>query len=187
VHAAQGLGADAAERLVRETWYEGLPLDEAANIDTAGAARLVSMLQDPDESEHHANILVALGACGQPSSYPAIEAWATLPRSGEVDRATFRAWQALPQALGRLAPHDHRALGLLTEQLDAEPPGWHFRQHRGARLATLIQRGAATGLATSGLTEADKLLENAEAESTGTRKAHLLESLSMLRAAAKTD
>ena len=47
--AQSDLGADAAELLVRETWYEGLPLDRAAQIDAEGAVRLVWMLEDPDE------------------------------------------------------------------------------------------------------------------------------------------
>jgi len=145
------------------------------------------MLENPNESDHHANILMALGACAQPSSYPAIEAWAAMPRTGEVDRATFRAWQALPQALGQLARQDRRALALLAAQLDAGPPNWHFRHQRDERLATLIQRAAATGLAISGLPEANILLERAEAESTGTLRAHLRESLALLRKAPKLD
>jgi len=179
--AESGMGADGAERLVRETWYEGLPLDRAAQVDAAGAARLVSMLEDPDERAQHANILMVLGVCAQPSAYDAIAAWAALPRTGAVDRATFRAWQTLPQALGRLARHDPRALVLLTAQFEAGPPSWHFRYHRGERLAKLIRRAAATGLAISGLPEADALLEKAEAESTGSLREHLGESRSLYR------
>ena len=185
--AEPGLGADAAEGLVRETWYESLPLDRAARIDAAGVARLVSMLEDPDERAQHANILLVLGVWAQPSAYDAIAAWAALPRTGEVDRATFRAWQTLPQALGRLAPHDRRALVLLAAQLDAGPPGWHFRYHRGERLAKLIRRAAATGLAISGLPEADALLEQAEAQSTGALREHLSESRSLYRGAATSE
>ncbi|MFP8881091.1 MAG: hypothetical protein VCE43_17390 [Myxococcota bacterium] len=181
LRAESGLGANGAEQLVRETWYEGLPLDRAAQIDAAGAARLVSMLEDPDERAHHANILMALGVCVQPSAYEAIAAWAAQPRAGEVDRATFRAWQTLPQALGRLARHDGRALTLLAAQLDAGPLAWHFRHHRGERLADLTRRAAATGLAISGLPEADALLERAEAFSTGALREHLRESRSLHR------
>ena len=183
--AQSGLGADAAELLVRETWYEGLPLDRAAQIDAAGARRLVSMLEAPGERAHHANILMALGACRQPLAYEAIVAWAALPRTGEVDRATFRAWQTLPQALGRLARRDRRALVLLAALLAADPPGWRFRHHRGERLADLTRRAAATGLAISGLPEADALLEEAEAQSTGALREHLRESRALHRAAAQ--
>jgi hypothetical protein len=130
--AQTSLDADAAEALVRETWYEGLPVDRAAQIGAAGA-------------------------------YEAMAAWALLPRTGEVDRATFRAWQALPHALGQLAGRDRRALQLLASQLDAQPPGWRFRHHDSERIARLTRRGAASGLATSGLPEADALLRGAEA------------------------
>jgi hypothetical protein len=183
--AQSGLGADAAERLVRETWYEGLPLDRAAQIDAEGAVRLVWMLEDPDERAHHANILMALGVCRQPFAFEAIAAWAALPRTGEVDRATFRAWQTLPQALGRLARHDRRALALLAAQFAAGPPGWRFRHHRGERLADLTRRAAATGLAISGLPEADALLEQAEAQSTGALREHLRESRALHRRTAQ--
>lgn len=179
--AEPGLGADAAEGLVRETWYEGLPLDRAARIDAAGVARLVSMLEDPAERAHHGNVLLVLGVSAQPPAYEAIRDWAARPPTGEVDRATFRAWQTLPHALGRLAPHDPRALSLLAAQLDAGPPNWHFRHHRGERLADLNRRAAATGLAISGLPEAGALLERAEAQSTGTLREHLREARSLHR------
>jgi hypothetical protein len=161
--AQTSLDADAAEALVRETWYEGLPVDRAAQIGAAGADRLVTLLKDPSERAHHANILVALAACARPGAYEAMAAWALLPRTGEVDRATFRAWQALPHALGQLAGRDRRALQLLVSQLDAQPPGWRFRHHDSERIARLTRRGAASGLATSGLPEADALLRGAEA------------------------
>ncbi len=151
----------AAEDLVRGTYYEGIPLDQAARIDLLGAARLVTLLEDPAEVAHHANILVALAACAQPGAYEAIAAWAHLPHSGEVDRATFRAWQALPHALGQLARRDRRALDLLASQLDAQPSAWRFRHHDPARIARLTRRGAASGLATSGVPEADSLLREA--------------------------
>jgi hypothetical protein len=161
--AETSLAPHAAEALVRETWYEGLPLERAAQIDAAGAARLLAMLEDPSERAHHANILIALAACAPPGAYEAMAAWALLPRTGEVDRATFRAWQALPHALGQLAARDRRALQLLASQLEAEPPAWHFRHLDSARIARLTRRGAASGLATSGLPEADTLLRGAEA------------------------
>lgn len=154
--------ADAAEQLVREVWYEGLPLERAAALDAAGVARLIAMLEDPDEREHHANILIALAASGQPGAYDAIASWARLPRSGEIERPDFRAWQVLPHALGELARHDARALVLLDRQLEGISPGWHFRHHRGAGLRRQAQRFAATGLARSGRPEAQDLLQRAE-------------------------
>ena len=175
--SAQSLGADAAELLVRETWYEGLPLSEAKKIDAAGAARLIEMLEDPEDREHHANILMALAASGQLGAYEAIAAWATLPRSGEVDRAQFRAWQTLPHALGELSRRDPRALHLLAGQLDMPAPDWRFRHHNSARIRQLTRRGAASGLAHSGRPEAAAMLQHAAAKATDEPafKAHLRE------------
>jgi hypothetical protein len=157
------LDATAAEDLVRETYYEGLPLELAARIDASGAQRIASMLGDPTERAHHANILVALAECGQPGAYESIVAWTLLPRTGEVDRAAFRAWQALPHALGQLARHDARALETLESLLDAGPPAWHFRAFDSVRIARLTRRGAASGLANAGTPEAGVLLRGAEA------------------------
>lgn len=155
------LGVAEAEALVRGIWYEGLPLERAARIGPAGAARLVEMLDDPSEAAHHANVLVALGASGRGGAYETISAWAARPRNGPVDRDTFRAWQVLPHALGNLARHDRRALAMLEEQLEQPELPWRFRHHDGGRIARLTRDGAATALAASGLPEAPGLLQRA--------------------------
>lgn len=158
----QTLGIEEAEQLVRAQWFEGLPEDEAARIGPEGAARLVEMLADPAERAHHANILIALGLCAQPGVFEAIAAWADRPRVGELDRSTFRAWQALPYALGHLAHQDPRALERLEARLLTDPaPTWHFRHHRGARLSRQSRRAAASALALSGLPAARRALDRA--------------------------
>ena len=157
----QPLGAEEAEALVRTFWYEGLPLERAARIGPAGAARLVELLADPNEAAYHANVLVALGASGHGGAYEAISAWAAGPRSGEVDRAAFRAWQVLPHALGNLARHDRRALEMLEAQLGQPALPWRFRHHGGDRIAALTRDGAAVALAASGLPEAQAILQGA--------------------------
>ncbi len=151
---AQALGAEGAEGLVRQHWYEGIPKAEVDRIDAEGATHLVSMLADPVEREHHANILIALSQCGQPGAYEAIEAFASSPPSGEVDRATFRAWQVLPFAWGHLAESDRRAIDRLATTLDAQSSGWTFRNFDSARVAKLNRRAAVTSLAMTGLPEA---------------------------------
>ena len=158
--AAQTLSAVEAEEMVRLTWFEGIPADEARQIGPAAADQLVAMLNDPAEAAHHANILVALGHAAQPGAFEAIDAWARTPRAGEVDRATFRAWQALPFAWGHLAAEDPRALARLNATLNAgQPPAWHFRHHTGARLRDLERRAAATALAATGLPAAAGALQ----------------------------
>ncbi len=149
--AGQPLDAGEAEELVRLTWYEGLPAAEARRIGPEGAERLAEMLADAAEAAHHGKILVALGHCGAPGAFEAIDAWAAVPRTGQVDRATFRAWQALPHALGYLADRDPRALGRLAGLLNAPAPTWSFGRNHGAELQTLQRRAAATSLAETGL------------------------------------
>jgi len=120
------------------------------------------MLVDPAEQGHHANILVALGLCAQPGVFEAIAAWADRPRDGEIDRDTFRAWQALPYALGHLARQDPRALERLESRLLKDsPPTWHFRHHRGARLVRQSRRASASALALTGLPAARRALDRA--------------------------
>lgn len=157
--AAQALSVAETESLVRASHYEGLPEEEARRIGAEGAARLVEMLEDEGESRAHANILLALGLCGDPAAFDAIRAWARTPRDGEVDRNVFRAWQALPYALGHLARQDRRAVAELETLADEPAPTWRFRHHRGARLGKMKQQGVATSLAITGLPEAALALD----------------------------
>ncbi len=164
---AQTLSVEETETLVRSVYYEGMPEEQAARIGPAGCARLVEMLATSEESRSHGQILVAIGICGPPGGFEAIRDWADMPRVGEIDRATFRAWQALPYALGHLARRDRRALARLETRLnDAEAPSWTFRHHRGARLVAQSRRSAATGLALTGLSAAREALDRAEARVT---------------------
>jgi hypothetical protein len=74
--SAQQLDAQSAEEIVRNIYFEGFPEDEAREIGPAGAARLIETLGAPDESSAHANVLLALGLCGQPGALEAIRGWA---------------------------------------------------------------------------------------------------------------
>ena len=164
---AQVLSVEETVSLVRGVYYEGMPEEEAARIGPAGCVRLLEMLADPLESRSHAQVLLAIGICGPPGGFEAIRDWAEAPREGEVDRATFRTWQALPYALGRLAHHDPRALTRLEAQLsESEPPGWTFRHHRGARLVSQSRRAAASCLARTGMPEAGAALDRARDDAT---------------------
>lgn len=157
------LGVEATENLVRQVHYEGLSEAEVARIGAAGAARLAEMLADPAEAPSHARIMHALGIVGGPGAYDAIAGWvASQPTAGEIDRDRFRAWQALPYALGRLASRDPRALRDLGACFDADPPGWTFRHFGALRLQALERRAAAGALAETGLPEAQRILDAVE-------------------------
>ena len=159
--AAQTLTIAETETLVRTVYFEGLPEDEARRVGPAGAKRLIEILNDPEEGSAHANTLLALGLSGQPGAFQAIRDWASATREGEIDRNTFRAWQALPYALGHIAQSDPRAVARLEALLEAESPNWSFRHHRGARLQRLARRAAASALGLSGLAEAGEVLDRA--------------------------
>ena len=185
---AQPLSIVEIESLVRALYYEGLPEERARQIGPAGAARLAEMLSDPQESRAQANILMALGLAGQPGALEAIRGWAArLPHEGEIDRDTFRAWQALPFALGHLARRDRRALAMLEAGLEAAPPGWTFRHHHGPRLHRLARRSAAMSLALTGLPEAGEVLDRALQNETDLElEAHLRSMRAMHRERAAT-
>jgi hypothetical protein len=159
--SSQTLTIEETEALVRAVYFEGMPEDPARRIGPAGSARLIEMLVDPEEKRAHANILLALGLSGQPDASAAILDWAALPREGEIDRDTFRAWQALPYALAHVARYDRRAVAQLERQLEGEAPSWTFRHHRGAKLDRLGRRAAASALGLSGVPEARGALDRA--------------------------
>lgn len=173
VAAAQRLTIPETEALVRVSYFEGMPEEAAARIGPAAAERLAEMLFDPEEGRSHGQILLALGLCGWPGAMTAILRWnailsesATLdrvatPRTGEIDRDLFKAWQAFPYALGHLAHFDRRAIVHLQALMNAAAPSWTFRHHRGARLLDLARRSAATSLALTGLPEARHALDRA--------------------------
>jgi hypothetical protein len=157
------LSVEDTEALVRRVDYEGMPEDEAARIGADGTARLIEMLADPDEAPHHARILLALGISGGEGAFEAIHAWTVQGLAdGELDRAGFRAWQALPFALGKLARRDPRALARLAAVFDAEAPDWSFRHFSGARLQALERRAAVAALAEAGTPEALRVLDEVE-------------------------
>jgi hypothetical protein len=159
---AQSLSVEETEDLVRIVYFEGMPEAEVGRIGPEGCARLVEMLGDSKERANHGRILVAIGRCRPAGGFEAIRDWAEVRHEGEIDRATFRAWQALPYALGHLAEDDPRALAMLEARLsDRVVPAWTFRHHRGSRLVNQSRRSAATSLALTGLPGAGEALQRA--------------------------
>jgi hypothetical protein len=170
VTVAQMLTVAETEALVRASYFEGMPEEDAARIGPDGAERLIEMLFDPEEGRSHAQILLVLGLSGSPDAMAAILSWSSnfsgvatfrgvAPRTGEIDRDTFKAWQVLPFALGHLARFDRRAVVYLESLMNEEAPSWTFRHHRGARLRNLARRSAATSLGLTGLPEARRVLD----------------------------
>ena len=155
---AQLAEGDVAEELVRADYVEGLPYAEARDLTMAGVERLVEMLRDPAEAEHHENIVMALGISGAPQAYPALVEFEDKEVEGEVDAAEYRARRALPLAMGHLAGTDSRALRFLLDaarrQEPESAPRWRYLYLRDQKLAGILRRAAITGVAMSGQPEA---------------------------------
>lgn len=56
------------EEFVRQIWFEGLSLDQAARYTPADAQKLVAMLNDPAEVLYHENIANVIGMIGDPAT-----------------------------------------------------------------------------------------------------------------------
>ncbi|MCP4002848.1 MAG: hypothetical protein GY725_01505 [bacterium] len=141
----------AAEYLVKQTWIEGLPYDQARALSDAGIARLAEILADPGELQWHANAITALGMSGHRDAFEALGVFANRTHSREVDRDTYRALNALPFAMGHLARVEPRALARLEAALaDSELPTWQYKHLSGSRLRDQIQTSCITGLGLAG-------------------------------------
>ena len=156
-HAQLGEAA-FAEQLVRAQYVEGLPYTEARELTPVGVERLVEMLRDAAEAEHHENIVMALGISSESQAYPALVEFEGSEVEGEVDAAEYRARRAVPLALGHLARTDPRALRFLLEAARREgpesAPRWWYLYLRDQKLAGILRRAAITGVAMSGQPEA---------------------------------
>jgi len=161
---------DAAEALARDTFYEGVPVEDVRALDATAIERLVEMLGDPALAPHHAQILEVLGMSGRPGVYEVVAAAAAEEPIGEIDRAELRKRVAVVVALGHLARNDDRALADLEAAVAGEPVAAPRLRHgplRGERLSRLMRRSAVSALAISGRTEARTILQRLENESAG--------------------
>jgi len=160
--------AARAEELVRARYHEGFPPEFAAEIGRAGAAHLAALLESEAHAPFHATIIEALGLSGHRQAVPALLAYAEREHGEALDPARFRAWRALPMALGRLASRDDRALRWLIETAAETGPtafraGPHGRDELGARRRRL----ALYGLGVSGRPAALPALRAAAAGAPG--------------------
>jgi hypothetical protein len=162
--AQEDAGVAAAEALVRQHYFEGIPYEPARALTPAGVARLAEMLENPEDGPYRANIVMALGLSGQARAYEALAAYAARASEGQLEGPESRARLVIPLAMGHLAQSDDRALAYLVQAARApgRAPRWAHRHLRGPRLGALLRRGAITGLAISGRAEAGGLLRALE-------------------------
>lgn len=152
--------ASQVEDLVRRTWFEGLPIAQAAGLGEADGQLLAAMLVDPAEATHSGNIVMALGACG---CGPAFEALTAFDAAAGVDEQAAR--RAIPQAMGLLARSDPRALVWLEERARGPlPPKGALESRR--RYALVLH-----GLAQSRAENVGALLATIEAAAIGAEDA----------------
>jgi hypothetical protein len=172
---AQLTEVELAEELVRAHYAEGLPYEEARELTPDGVDRLVEMLQDPAEAEHHDNVVMALGISGDPQAFLALSEFHESAPEGEVDRAEFRARRAIPHAMGHLAQNDERAYQFLVRSAhrgaSSPAPGWTYHHLSGKKLKGFLRRAAITGVAKSGRPGAVAELRKLEARTRADPKA----------------
>ena len=177
---ASAAGADAAaeraeaERLATTLFYEGVPYEEGVQITAAGSARLVELLEQPEEARFHGRILLLLGMAAQPGAYEAIAAFANAVPHGELDSAGFRACRLLPLAMGHLARSDSRALDWLTARAQSAPadPGFARGAMNGQRMGRMMRENAVRGLGLSGRAEALAVVRQLRSEAETAASAH---------------
>jgi hypothetical protein len=161
----------AAEVLVRQHYFEGIPYEAARELTPEAVVRLAEMLESPEDAPYRANIVMALGMSGQPGAYEALAAYADQSPEGLIEGTESRARLVIPLAMGHLAQRDQRALGFLVRaaQPDARAPRWRHRRLKSARLGGLLRRGAITGLAIAGRPEAGAALRVLSRQTTAPR------------------
>jgi hypothetical protein len=161
--ASANSSVEAAEALARNTFYEGVPPEDAQALEPTGVERLIEMLGDPDEAPYHAQILEVLGMTGRREVYAAVSAAAAEESVGEVDRGERRKRVARLVALGHLARQDDRALADLQAAAQAETaakPKSRRAVRRDEHLHGLLRRSAVSALANSGRAEAHSTLRS---------------------------
>jgi len=155
-----GASAEEAEDLVRETYFEGVPPDRAQALGEAAGLRLIEMLNDPDEAQHHRNIVVTLGLCACGPAFDALVAFDEVARSGNLTLDDFSAWEQVPYAMGHLGRSDARAIAWLQNAAgDATARPGFSHQHRSSEtLARQRRLAAIQGLGLTGTVPADEAL-----------------------------
>ncbi|MEZ4215376.1 MAG: hypothetical protein R3E88_02775 [Myxococcota bacterium] len=179
----------AAEALVSQVWFEGLPVDRAETLGDAAGDFLAALLLDPTRSDRHANAVLALGACACGPAFTALADYdaAAAAATGELETARYRAWQQIPAAMGLLARGDDRALAWLETRAGrvAAPTRARHRHHDGARIARLRREAAVRGLGASGRARAESALARIEAEADAAGDARLRDEAATARDACR--
>jgi len=159
---------EAADRLVRGIYYEGLPYEEARNLSLEQAGYLAMLLDDPSRRRDHENVALALGIAGHAGSFDILEAHPA-GASGELSRETWRLVRTRYRAMGHLARFDPRAEVWLTARARGagSEPEISFRAFRGERMRRELRLHAIRALGLAGTRSARATLVEMARDSDG--------------------
>lgn len=88
------------KQFVRQTYIHGLPYEEASKFAVDLSPSLISMLTDPAEEQHWANIAVTLCIIGDPVGVDAVINFIDNPEGDTLSQANYRAKTSAIMALG---------------------------------------------------------------------------------------
>jgi hypothetical protein len=120
------------EEFVRQTFIRGVPYEETSNnYDASDVSALLAMLNDPDEEQHWANIVVVLNIIGDEDVAESLINFINSGITGTYSRPYFSAKMSALLSLGYLInrTESERVLNYLIESLD--PKIWEERGTTG--------------------------------------------------------
>ena len=153
---------------VRQVYADTVPFDEGRSYGAEAVPTLLSMLANPAETAHWANVVLTLGMIGDAQAVDPLVAFLRSGGSEVVSEAVFAAKTNTLLALGYIVNHsgDGRALDYLVASLD--PEVWTSQRRlewvspyqdvldRDLHLVTM----AVMGLSLSGHGEAGRVLRD---------------------------
>lgn len=112
---------------VRQRFIHGVPYEEASKYDSSVVPTLLSMLNDPAEEEHWANIVIVLGIIGDEHAVDPLIAFIEADYHDDLSSEAYRAKTAALMALGYLINKtgNREAIAYLTTSLN--PAAWEAR------------------------------------------------------------
>jgi hypothetical protein len=118
------------KEFVSQIYFEGLPLAEAATYGEEDVDVLLSMLNDPSQTQYHENIVLTLGMIGSQRATDPLISYINTPSPGPISRPAYKGKVGAIVALGYLVNRsgDEKALSYLLESVS--PNSWKQRNLR---------------------------------------------------------
>jgi hypothetical protein len=144
-HADGGEGQQDVVTFVSQIYFDGLPLDEAAEFGSEDVETLIDMLNDPEQVLYHENIALTLGMIGDPTATEALIAYveqgsgagmeAPAATADDLARRAYKGRVGAIMGLGYLVhmADDDTALQYLIDS--TAPAAWRERELEGMSTA----------------------------------------------------